>query len=627
MNKAYNRINNGKGWKNYPSDETPLNEQNLNKQDIALDEIDNRVIILDNTKATKVEVSPLFKEVEYDEQTGIITFTRKNGATVTIDTPMEKIALNIYYDPVTEMLTLPLIDGTQMQVDLSRLITEYEFVDSDTIAFSIKPDGKVTAIVKEGSIEEKHLRPDYLADIKVEAAKAEASATAAAQSESSAAASAETATQKSSEAAISATAAASSAASAEKSASTATIKAEAATASAESSAKSAETAEASATAAAQSESSAAASAETATQKSSEAAISATAAGNKAEEASGHADLSRSYAVGTGGEVRENDDTDCSEYYYEQVKRISQSISGVVPMGSVSFDALSDPNNQKPGYLFNINESFMSDEGFLDGGGIFYGAGSNVLRTADGKWDVLAAAMVNGVKGAAETEYRQGFVNITKSNIGLGNVGDFKAVSTASNQGLSSTEKNNARNNISALAVNGNTKDNTVSFINGDNTSPTAWTDIPFTGTGEKHSVLWNRATTFFKNVRYIWKLIGNTPISEIADSTITGAIKNFDKKNVQVITYGGILYEYEFTADKDCEVIFSFKVPKKYSSAAVEINEVTVIALAFAWGDGNPEEFLMPASLSVRKGERLSFRNVIAEDIAKTGIYLLVIRS
>lgn len=49
MNKAYNRINDGKGWKNYPSDETPLNEQNLNKQDIALDEIDNRVITLDNT--------------------------------------------------------------------------------------------------------------------------------------------------------------------------------------------------------------------------------------------------------------------------------------------------------------------------------------------------------------------------------------------------------------------------------------------------------------------------------------------------------------------------------------------------------------------------------------------------
>ena len=88
MNKAYNRINDGKGWKNYPSDETPLNEQNLNKQDIALDEIDNRVITLDNTKATKTEVSSLFSEVSYNEKTGIITFTRKNGAKVTIDTPM-----------------------------------------------------------------------------------------------------------------------------------------------------------------------------------------------------------------------------------------------------------------------------------------------------------------------------------------------------------------------------------------------------------------------------------------------------------------------------------------------------------------------------------------------------------
>lgn len=172
MNKAYSKTT----WKNYPSVDSPINEQNLNNIENGVDEIDNRVITLDNTKATKLEVSELFSNVSFDDQAGIITFTRKNGATVTIDTPMEKIALNIYYDPITEMLTLPLVDGTQMQVDLSRLITEYEFVDSDTIAFSVGVDGKVTAIVKEGSIEEKHLRPDYLADIKVESAKAEASA-------------------------------------------------------------------------------------------------------------------------------------------------------------------------------------------------------------------------------------------------------------------------------------------------------------------------------------------------------------------------------------------------------------------------------------------------------------------
>lgn len=172
MNKLYARIN----WENYPSENTPINEQNLNRIDSSLDGVDDRVIQLSGTKADKIEISDLFSGVSLDEKTGIITFTRKNGATVTIDTPMEKIQTGIYYDPVTEMLTLPLIDGTTIGVDLSRLITEFEFLDSETIAFSVGADGKVTAIVKEGSIGEKHLRPDYLADIRVESARAEASA-------------------------------------------------------------------------------------------------------------------------------------------------------------------------------------------------------------------------------------------------------------------------------------------------------------------------------------------------------------------------------------------------------------------------------------------------------------------
>jgi hypothetical protein len=54
-----------------------------------------------------------------------------------------------------------------------------------------------------------------------------------------------------------------------------------------------------------------------------------------------------------------------------------------------------------------------------------------------------------VKGNAETTYRTGNVNITASNIGLGNVGNFKAVSTVASQGLTDTEKSNARTNIGA----------------------------------------------------------------------------------------------------------------------------------------------------------------------------------
>lgn len=171
MNKTYNRIN----WENEPSEKTPVNDQNLNRMDGALDEIDNRVIALDKTKANITDISMLFADVFMNDTTGVITFTRKNGSVLTIDTPLGKIALNIYYDPTTEKLILPLIDGTQWEVDLSRLITEYNFADSDTIAFIVGEDGMVTAKIKEGSIEEKHLRPDYLADIKVEVEKAESS--------------------------------------------------------------------------------------------------------------------------------------------------------------------------------------------------------------------------------------------------------------------------------------------------------------------------------------------------------------------------------------------------------------------------------------------------------------------
>lgn len=48
-----------------------------------------------------------------------------------------------------------------------------------------------------------------------------------------------------------------------------------------------------------------------------------------------------------------------------------------------------------------------------------------------------------------TEKLKTDMSLTKSDVGLGNVGNFKAVSTAASQGLSSTEKSNARANIGA----------------------------------------------------------------------------------------------------------------------------------------------------------------------------------
>lgn len=62
---------------------------------------------------------------------------------------------------------------------------------------------------------------------------------------------------------------------------------------------------------------------------------------------------------------------------------------------------------------------------------------------------ITNAGVTGAKGNSETTYRTGNVNITAANIGLGNVGNFKAVSTVASQGLTDTEKSNARTNIGA----------------------------------------------------------------------------------------------------------------------------------------------------------------------------------
>lgn len=172
MNKAHRPIN----WENYPSDETPLNERNLNQMDRSIGIIDDNVVTLDTIKASKAEVATLVADVTFEESTGIITITKKNGSVITIDTQMEKIAINFDYNPTTQQIILTLIDGTKQYIDLSALITQYEFLDTDTVAFYIDKDGKVSAIVKEGSIEEKHLEPNYLAKIKVESARAETSA-------------------------------------------------------------------------------------------------------------------------------------------------------------------------------------------------------------------------------------------------------------------------------------------------------------------------------------------------------------------------------------------------------------------------------------------------------------------
>lgn len=162
-------------WENYPSDKTPVNERNLNKMDLALHLLDERVVWLNENKFDKTESFKLVKDISLNEENGVFTITFYDNTKKQIDTILEKIAVNFDFDEERQQLIITLDDGTEKRVDLSALITQYEFLTSETISPEVE-SGKVKFEVREGSIQEKHLRPDYLADIRVEQGKAQLSA-------------------------------------------------------------------------------------------------------------------------------------------------------------------------------------------------------------------------------------------------------------------------------------------------------------------------------------------------------------------------------------------------------------------------------------------------------------------
>ncbi len=498
MNKAYNRIN----WENYPSDATPLNEANLNSLDSATDTIDDRVITLDTTKATKTEVATLVSDVTFEESTGIITITKKNGSRVTIDTQMEKIAVNFTYNPTTQQIILTLIDGTKQYIDLSALITQYEFLDTDTVAFIIDTDGKVSAIVKEGSIKEEHLEPNYLAKVKVEVAKAQTSASNAAKSEDNARSAATEAQASATAAATSKSNAQTSAAAAAQSESNAKASENVAKSSRDAAVESAQTATEKATSASESAITASEKADIATRK-------ATEIIGKAESAADSATKAQSYAVGGTGS-REGEDSDNAKYYYQQAKDVSEGLKGgLQPHGTVAFADLPALPDVNAGWMYNISDEFTTTDDFKEGSGNAVPAGANIYKTSDGKWDVLAGTPVTGVKGAKETSYRRGNVNLTPENIG-------------------------------AVAMSGDTASNVASFTSSDvaDGSASSWTSVATLTSGEKHTSLFAKVSQMFKNVRYLYKMLGTTDISSIGGGTVTGAISSQNKALAQLNNIG-----------------------------------------------------------------------------------------
>lgn len=176
--KAFQRI----FWKNRPYTDTPLGESKLLPMDASIDTIDDRVVTLQSTKAEQSDFLTALKNIQYNPSTGVFTITKFNDSSFTIDTDIEKIAINFDYDddPTSahyQQLIITLDDGTVKYVDLSALITEYEFGNTSTINFTVSGStGIVTANIINGSITSDHLAPSVTAAINAAVNSAEAHA-------------------------------------------------------------------------------------------------------------------------------------------------------------------------------------------------------------------------------------------------------------------------------------------------------------------------------------------------------------------------------------------------------------------------------------------------------------------
>lgn len=122
-------------------------------------------------------------------------------------------------------------------------------------------------------------------------------------------------------------------------------------------------------------------------------------------------------------------------------------------GTSNFDGQYSSLSGKP-TIPSKTSDLTNDSGFINYKAVSTVANQGLSDTekANARANIGAGSgSVSGVKGNSESTYRTGNVNITAANIGLGNVGNFKAVSTVANQGLTETEKTNARSNIGAGA--------------------------------------------------------------------------------------------------------------------------------------------------------------------------------
>jgi len=96
------------------------------------------------------------------------------------------------------------------------------------------------------------------------------------------------------------------------------------------------------------------------------------------------------------------------------------------------------------------------------------------------------------------------------------------------------------------APTGDSADSTTTFTTSDTAdgSASSWTNVPALTSGETHKSLFAKMSQMFKNIRYLYKMLGTTDISSIGNGTVTNALSVLNAKlvNSNFLNFKGFGY-------------------------------------------------------------------------------------
>ena len=126
-------------------DDEIVPQENYRILDSLINEVNTLKEEIEESIAT---INDVFKDVSYNGTTGVLTFTKKDGSTKSVDLPLELLIESGYYDSATEKLILVLANHDTIEIPVSDLVNEY-YADGTTLELN-NVSGRLTFNVKNG---------------------------------------------------------------------------------------------------------------------------------------------------------------------------------------------------------------------------------------------------------------------------------------------------------------------------------------------------------------------------------------------------------------------------------------------------------------------------------------------